>query len=99
MIVVNLLLLLLFCDAIVALLKHDKRQARVVVSLHDHARERADAIATEHGYRNLGEHESLSGYFIFEELENRKREVCCFSWFILHQKIMIQYCYFPNRKQ
>lgn len=58
-----------------ALLKHNPDAKRVVVAVLPGAD--VDAVARAHGYVNLGELESLSGYHVFEESDDRKREVRC----------------------
>ena len=62
-----------------ALKKHNPDAKRVVVALAPDTD--ADAVAHAHGYVNLGELESLVGYHLFEESEDRKRQVSvAFEW-------------------
>lgn len=72
------MLLILLCLVLIvcALKRHNPNAKRVVVQLASGiSAADADQAAAEHGYVNLGELDSLAGYHVFEEIENRKRQV------------------------
>ena len=73
------MLLILLCLVLIvcALKRHNPNAKRVVVQLASGiSAADADQAAAEHGYVNLGELDSLAGYHVFEELDDRKRQVC-----------------------